>query len=417
MADQKNLEDDIDEVKELEDADQDANEVLFTKGGKKIIAGEKETPEDRAARFAQSLTFGPKAKKAVAKKYPMWPLDRGIELKKGNFLGGLKEVVLAQLERDSKYKKLAMKSGWIRPFLYLVAMHPMMRAGVGRAQKLKVIYTTAFGDPHAEAWYIISKGRRGLKARSEHFFREKICGRNTTWYQCLTRCAISCTHESDGNKELKKTYQKAEKSEKSKKIDALEMNRKVRLMEDDFFFSTYERLDGILQALSEEGGLNRNSYASIEEFHAKASAQTKQAVADFDLLGPEKEKRDLFLANWMDRSIDVQTKERESATRYAAQMFHDEKDPAVIKPGQAATFALPLAGFILMGPFAIIPATVKGVAVAYDRTPGRQYPPLFFMLIAKMRLARMGIHVDKYYSLEGDAAAHTAALDAEDEEA
>ena len=79
-----------------------------------------------------------------------WSLSQGIE----------------QLERSSPLAVQAHALGHARPFLLLCSMRPALRAQVGSCLGVPLLATPAFGDPHREAWALLSSPGTGLAARA-----------------------------------------------------------------------------------------------------------------------------------------------------------------------------------------------------------------------------------------------------------
>lgn len=65
------------------------------------------------------------------------------------------EEMRVQLLRDSREKKAALKAGMIRPFLFLVSMHPAQRNRMSNLLGWSLVADPTFGDAHKEAWEII----------------------------------------------------------------------------------------------------------------------------------------------------------------------------------------------------------------------------------------------------------------------
>ena len=70
----------------------------------------------------------------------------------------------------SQYRRLAMESGNIRPFLFLVSMDPAGRNEVACRLGWSTYTRDYFGDIHRESWEIISADMQGLQARSHESY-------------------------------------------------------------------------------------------------------------------------------------------------------------------------------------------------------------------------------------------------------
>jgi len=95
-----------------------------------------------------------------------------------------------ELKRDSTYKQKAFDAGLIRPFLLLVSMHPIRRAGVAKMINFDYVRESWFGDAHHEAWYILS-GAKGIQGRASEAFSRKLnpLRENCNWYEIVYRVA------------------------------------------------------------------------------------------------------------------------------------------------------------------------------------------------------------------------------------
>jgi len=115
----------------------------------------------------------------MERKYSSWGSFR-IEFEAGNLLGCTTwERIVEILARPSTWKVRAMELGYIRPFLFLCSMHPRQRVSYGKLIGLDVSTHLWFGDPHREAWEIISNRLDGLKAKTR--------GGSGTWWSTLVQ--------------------------------------------------------------------------------------------------------------------------------------------------------------------------------------------------------------------------------------
>eukprot|EP00241_Pyramimonas_parkeae_P005709 CAMPEP_0114262274 /NCGR_PEP_ID=MMETSP0058-20121206/21691_1 /TAXON_ID=36894 /ORGANISM="Pyramimonas parkeae, CCMP726" /LENGTH=410 /DNA_ID=CAMNT_0001378081 /DNA_START=46 /DNA_END=1276 /DNA_ORIENTATION=+ len=100
-----------------------------------------------------------------------------------------------QLQRGSTYKTQAYASGHIRPFLLLVSMHPTLRVQLALTMGINLVRDKAFGDPHAEAWVVISRHMWGLRARAATTFRSmNPFMSHLDWYQVVWTTAKVATN-------------------------------------------------------------------------------------------------------------------------------------------------------------------------------------------------------------------------------
>merc|ERR1712137_98449 len=88
------------------------------------------------------------------------------------------ESIDEQLSRDSEEKQKAFDLGMIRPFLYLVSMHPIMRIQIGDLLGVKLIDLAGkeewSRDPHAQALLILDKHLKGLGSTADHSWETEI---------------------------------------------------------------------------------------------------------------------------------------------------------------------------------------------------------------------------------------------------
>ena len=61
-----------------------------------------------------------------------------------------------EMTRESATRQLAAKAGMLRPFVLLVSMTPSLRALLAVQLGLSPLSQPSFGDPHEEAWQILS---------------------------------------------------------------------------------------------------------------------------------------------------------------------------------------------------------------------------------------------------------------------
>ena len=66
------------------------------------------------------------------------------------------EFAIKEMSRESSFKSKAYTIGIIRPFLWLVSMHPMSRYCIAKTMNIKLEKYDLFGDSHFESWQIIA---------------------------------------------------------------------------------------------------------------------------------------------------------------------------------------------------------------------------------------------------------------------
>jgi len=98
------------------------------------------------------------------------------------------DVIIHELERNSTFKAKAFEEGMIRPFLYLVSMHPISRNHIADTLGVKIFGIPDAGDAHAEAWYIINHNIKGIFASTSSTVETlNPLKANPDWYKCLRR--------------------------------------------------------------------------------------------------------------------------------------------------------------------------------------------------------------------------------------
>jgi len=99
-------------------------------------------------------------------KYEDWP-SFAVEYRQGNLLGCRDpDQIKKILSNPSPSKRRAKEAGYIRPFLLLASMHPRQRLGCAAALDLDLTVNLWYGDPHREAWEIVSHSLEGLRRKT-----------------------------------------------------------------------------------------------------------------------------------------------------------------------------------------------------------------------------------------------------------
>ena len=93
------------------------------------------------------------------------------------------DEAIKELERESKYKENAHLYGLIRPFLFLISMHPLTRVSLASKLSIKLWKYEEFGDSHFESWQILSgHQKKSLQAKLTELF-----GPDGNWFRLLYR--------------------------------------------------------------------------------------------------------------------------------------------------------------------------------------------------------------------------------------
>ena len=93
------------------------------------------------------------------------------------------------LDRESDYRDKAYRAGLIRPFLLLATLPPRERVRLGMRLGVTLCRSSAYLDPHAEAWKLLRDPVCGLQTRGGSVSRvvEKVTGvgRGANWIDIL----------------------------------------------------------------------------------------------------------------------------------------------------------------------------------------------------------------------------------------
>lgn len=93
------------------------------------------------------------------------------------------------LDRESDYRDKAYRAGLIRPFLLLATLPPRERVRLGMRLGVTLCRSSAYLDPHAEAWKLLRDPMCGLQTRGGSVSRvvEKVTGvgRGANWIDIL----------------------------------------------------------------------------------------------------------------------------------------------------------------------------------------------------------------------------------------
>jgi len=84
--------------------------------------------------------------------------------------------------RHSEYKQRALDAGLIRGFLYLVSMHPRARHSAGKTLGITLAGHKTDGDPHGEAWVILSEDKSSIRSNASEFLSFKG---GPNWWEIL----------------------------------------------------------------------------------------------------------------------------------------------------------------------------------------------------------------------------------------
>ena len=100
------------------------------------------------------------------------------------------DAMRAELTKETPQLKNAVESGMLRPFICLVAMGWRQRRSLAMQLGWSLAESEVFGDPHGEAWEILSKGNSGVQDRASQSY-EKAAGMDADWDEVLNRVSNS----------------------------------------------------------------------------------------------------------------------------------------------------------------------------------------------------------------------------------
>mmetsp|Transcript_37156 Transcript_37156/g.58503 ORF Transcript_37156/g.58503 Transcript_37156/m.58503 type:complete len:743 (-) Transcript_37156:1309-3537(-) len=121
---------------------------------------------DREAKGVLGVAVSVNAIDKMDEQYPDWPA-LSAEFTQGNLLGCASHAQVKKImAASSTWKRRAWEAGYLRPFLLLASMHPRQRLGCGVAIQLNLTENLWYGDPHREAWEIISHQLEGIRRKT-----------------------------------------------------------------------------------------------------------------------------------------------------------------------------------------------------------------------------------------------------------
>ena len=89
-----------------------------------------------------------------------------------------------EMTRISPERQQALQLGLIRPFLFLVSMHPAGRYSIALALEIDFLNTVEFGNPHSEAMLILMKPKQGISSNADGYTK-KMAGEKSNWYEVM----------------------------------------------------------------------------------------------------------------------------------------------------------------------------------------------------------------------------------------
>eukprot|EP01114_Cavostelium_apophysatum_P008987 TRINITY_DN22059_c0_g1_i1.p1 TRINITY_DN22059_c0_g1~~TRINITY_DN22059_c0_g1_i1.p1 ORF type:complete len:599 (-),score=120.78 TRINITY_DN22059_c0_g1_i1:62-1858(-) len=292
-----------------------------------------------------------------------------------------KDAIIADLTRDTPFKRKAHKEGLLRPFLLLVAMPPIFRNQAASSLGWTLFTEDYFGDAHAEAWAILTKDAKGMQTRCNHSYEKlNVFGKSSNWYDMLSRCA-----KASFDKDI---------SRKAAKNDVLRSmidpgSRLIKDVEDDFIAELYKLMQSQLSE-EEKAELKLLLYsdraAFLREMMVKNGGVDREEailygykIAD-QLLGMKDAARNIVL-----------TQTLAAAAMAAPQLFGSIAAALAPLTAQLALLSTPIFFLGLLG------ITKTGFMLLLGSTEGRLFGPVALILNQRLLLAIEGINIDEYY--------------------
>eukprot|EP01135_Chromosphaera_perkinsii_P010313 Nk52_evm13s2103 gene=Nk52_evmTU13s2103 len=108
------------------------------------------------------------------------------------------QMINNELSRNSAQRQEATQLGLLRPFLYLVSMHPAGRYSLSLALELDLINTPAYGDAHREAMVLLCTPKKGISPNADGVSKKMSNNTNdgrggSDWYEILLGINDTCT--------------------------------------------------------------------------------------------------------------------------------------------------------------------------------------------------------------------------------
>eukprot|EP00012_Vannella_robusta_P014454 CAMPEP_0206210250 /NCGR_PEP_ID=MMETSP0166-20121206/17429_1 /ASSEMBLY_ACC=CAM_ASM_000260 /TAXON_ID=95228 /ORGANISM="Vannella robusta, Strain DIVA3 518/3/11/1/6" /LENGTH=767 /DNA_ID=CAMNT_0053631875 /DNA_START=1118 /DNA_END=3418 /DNA_ORIENTATION=- len=312
-------------------------------------------------------------------------------------------VAVDELTRDSEFKQKAWNKGLIKPFLLLVSLHPEKRICWAKSLNINLLSMKNYGDPHAEAYKVLTMDRKGLQARANHAFADTLnpLGQNCNWYQILYRVCrktLQCSSKVDN---MKCAYSETRKNfDESIGYCTKKEDQEICFLEELF-------LKGIMQVMmflleeSDQATLITINKAMDNVPHTdarryinnlRACGFNDDQVINFFVSSIIHGGENFFtncLLNWAKSKH-----EGEAVGRLKIAL------PIV---GMAFSVMLAVPIFLVLGllsPLILLPTSMLAVNTAmyvWRETPGKLLNPLLVILMQEVYLALQGISVQDFY--------------------
>lgn len=153
------------------------------------------------------------------------------------------ENSIKEMNRFTTFKQLTFELGLIRPFLYLVSMHPLTRYSLAQTMKIKLEKYPEFGDSHFESFFILA----GHKKKSLQSRIGKLGSKDGNWFNLLSIVMKSTMKTS---KKISKQTKSIIKQSKYLKGDGLKLtynidDSSVKALEEAYLIGLFEIMETI----------------------------------------------------------------------------------------------------------------------------------------------------------------------------
>lgn len=148
-----------------------------------------------------------------------------------------------EMEKFSHFKQICFELGLIRPFLYLVSMHPLTRYSIAQTMGITIEKYPEFGDSHFESYFMIA----GHKKKSLQARIGKLGSKSGNWFSLLS-LVMKTTMKSSSR--ISKPTKSIIKQSKYLKKDAMKLtyninDSSVKALEEAFLIGLYEIMESL----------------------------------------------------------------------------------------------------------------------------------------------------------------------------
>eukprot|EP01103_Thecamoeba_quadrilineata_P018753 TRINITY_DN7334_c0_g1_i1.p1 TRINITY_DN7334_c0_g1~~TRINITY_DN7334_c0_g1_i1.p1 ORF type:complete len:665 (-),score=86.05 TRINITY_DN7334_c0_g1_i1:15-2009(-) len=310
------------------------------------------------------------------------------------------ELIRENLSRDTPEKQLAYEKGMIRPFLFLVSMHPAARSTLALTLGLYLLRKSFYGDPHIEAWYVISHKTRGILFRGSERL-ESMRMVSSSWYKIQRRVERAVFKGKDIGERLDRRKARKQSSDKGMAIEMDFMDKLALQQRSKFSVEKTELIEKMLdkpafvsiKATLEKQGIPRTTlYRWLIEMMIDTILQQNDRS---EMVEPEElavAMKDLIQQQVIQGRGYFYTKKRqqEIAVKTATVGVTIAVQQLIIIP------ILPAVGVAYIV-FRISDALTEKL---FGSEPELLYPTVQQLLTQRLFLAYLGINIDDFYKEE-----------------